>query len=349
MSGLFISYKREDEARVGQLVRALERRGLPAWWDRGLAGGESWRQQIQGALDAAKCVVVVWTHESVGPGGDFVRDEAAHAKRRGVLVPVILDNVALPLGFGELQAIDLTRWNGNPRDLFFQDLCAAVTAKLDGHSAPPAKGPMKRLQRRLAYTSLASAIAFGGAAFGVNAFRVPRVCATPLLQPQISDTCGALGLGHRPTAAERIAWEGRTLGSCPGLRAHVERFPEGAYRDIAADMVALRKVSQTEAWIPARRNFDLFVGQEDVSSTSAGAQAAALARGRAAAERLCRGFAATTSFRLISATAAPESWQCTRVNGGVTCAFAGDALCDVEERRMQENETCGDVEEHRSR
>jgi hypothetical protein len=285
----------------------------------------------------------------VGPAGDFVRDEAAHAKRRGVLVPVMLDKVALPLGFGEVQAIDLTRWNGNPRDPFFQDLCATVTAKLNGHPAPPAKGPMKRLQRRLAYSSAASAIALGGVAFGVNAFRVQdAVCAVSLLEPQVSDTCGALGLGHRPTKAERIAWEGRAPG-CAGLRTHVERFPGGAYRDIAADMVATRKVTKTAAWIPARRTLDLFVSQDDASSTSAAAQATALARGQVSAERKCRAFAATTISKLISATAVPVSWQCTRVNGGVTCGFDGNALCDLEERRVHEDETCGGVKEHQSR
>src|SRR5688500_9183756 len=126
MNELFISYKREDEGRVGRLVQALERTGLSVWWDRGLPGGADWRQQRQSALDAARCVIVVWTQESVGPSGDFVRDEAGQAKRRGVLIPVLLEKVPLPLGFGEIQAIDLTRWKGNPRDPFFQDLCGAV-------------------------------------------------------------------------------------------------------------------------------------------------------------------------------------------------------------------------------
>jgi len=112
MNEIFISYKREDEVRVGRLVRALETAGLSPWWDRGLAGGENWRSQIQNALDAAKCVIVVWTNQSVGPAGDFVRDEAMQAKRRGVLVPVMLDKVDPPLGFGEVQAIDLSHWKG---------------------------------------------------------------------------------------------------------------------------------------------------------------------------------------------------------------------------------------------
>jgi len=345
MNEVFISYKREDESRVGRLVRALEGAGFSVWWDRGLPGGESWRAQIQGALDAAKCVIVAWTRESIGPSGDFVRDEAGQAKRRGALVPVFLDKVSPPLGFGELQAIDLTHWKGKPGDPFFQDLCAAVTAKLEGRAVPPAKGPMKRLMRRLTWSSLVSAIGLGCLAFAFNLFSAQdQVCGVPFFQPQVSDTCGALGLGHRPTKTERLAWEGREAGSCDALRKHIERFPYGAYHDKAADMLAARRVTQTEIWTPSTRRLTLFVGQGDQASrTESAAQAAALARAQGATERLCSGFVAATSFHLKSARPVAQSWNCSRVSGGVACGFEGEAVCELEERRIQEAESCGDV------
>ena len=80
MSDVFISYKREDEVRVARLARALEQAGLAVWWDRGLPGAESWRENIASALHAAKCVLVVWSHGSVGVEGAFVRDEAGAAR-----------------------------------------------------------------------------------------------------------------------------------------------------------------------------------------------------------------------------------------------------------------------------
>lgn len=342
MSDVFVSYKRDDETRVGRLVQALEGSGLSVWWDRGLPGGESWRQQIQTALDAAKCVIVVWTHDSVGPAGDFVRDEASQAKRRGVLVPVMLDTVPPPLGFGEIQAIDLTRWKGNPHDPFFQDLCAAVTAKLEGRAVPPAKGPMKRLLRRLTVSSLASAIGFGGLTFAFNVFSAQdQVCAVPVLQPQLSDACGAYGLGHRPTKAERIAWESCD-GSCEALRRHIEQFPEGAYRTQAAAVLAARRITQMERWTPSTRRLALFVGQEGgLARNEVVAKSAAIARAQPQAERLCKGFTATTSFRLTSSAPVPQSWSCNPVAGGVACAFEGEAVCDLEERRVEETESCG--------
>jgi hypothetical protein len=339
---IFISYKREDETRVGQLVRALERQGLSVWWDRGIGGGVNWRQEIQCALDGAKCVIVVWTQHSVGSEGDFVRDEAADGKRRGVLVPVLLDKVALPLGFREVQVIDLTRWKGNPRDPFFGDLYAAVVAKLEGRPAPSAKGPTKRLVRRLAYSSLASAIGFGGLAFAFDVLSVQeRLCRTSVLQPRLSDACGVLGLGHRPQKAERIAWELRVPGSCAALRSHLERFPAGAYREVAGAMLSARRVRQTEVWTPTRRRLALFAGSDGASPTNSGAQAAALAKGRASAERLCKGFAATTSFRFTSITLIAESWRCSSMKQVVVCSFDGEAVCDLEERHMEEHETCG--------
>ena len=60
-----------------------------------------------------------------------------------------LDNVMPPLGFGELQAIDLKRWKGGAKDPFLLDLVAACRAKLDGQPIPPSKGPSVRLYRRL--------------------------------------------------------------------------------------------------------------------------------------------------------------------------------------------------------
>jgi hypothetical protein len=82
MSHAFVSCKSEDMERVARLANALERCGLDVWWDRYLRGGENWHAQIQTALETAKCVVVVWTRASVGPAGDFVRDEARAGKQR---------------------------------------------------------------------------------------------------------------------------------------------------------------------------------------------------------------------------------------------------------------------------
>jgi TolB-like protein/tetratricopeptide (TPR) repeat protein len=116
MSDVFISYKAEDRARVRPLVEALEAEGLSVWWDAHIGGGDEWRETIARHLDDARCVIVVWSKRSVGPEGHFVRDEATRALRRHAYLPVRIDKVDPPLGFGETQALPLHGWKGNRSD-----------------------------------------------------------------------------------------------------------------------------------------------------------------------------------------------------------------------------------------
>ena len=343
MSDIFISYKREDEAPVARLVRALESAGHSVWWDRTLVAGENWRSQIQSALESARCVIVIWTEGSVGPAGDFVRDEAGHAKQRGVLVPVRFGNVNPPLGFGEIQAIDLTHWKGSAHDPFFKDLLDTVVAKMAGRAAPPAKAPMKRLLRRFSYGSLATSLVVAVALFGANIFHAQdRACSMPFLQPAVSDFCGTLGLGGKPSKRERVAWEKRQPGSCAALRAHLAQFPTGALRDEANGLLRAESSSRTKSGYPAIHQLALFESQpESPSSKKDAAQALAVAQAQSTAERLCRGFAATASFRFKSAKPVPQQWNCSSSASGVRCGFDGAAVCELEERSVQDSETCG--------
>ncbi len=108
---VFISYAREDRGRVEPLVKHLARLGFDVWWDRDIEVGTSFRSAIQNSLDEAACVVVVWTMASVDK--DFVRSEAARGQEQGILLPVLLDAKArIPVGFTELQYVNLTNWAG---------------------------------------------------------------------------------------------------------------------------------------------------------------------------------------------------------------------------------------------
>ena len=129
---VFISYKAEDRARLLPLVKALEAEGLDVWWDAHIGTGADWREEIQQHLDAARCVIVAWSQRSVGPEGHFVRDEASRAKRRGSYVPIRLDDVEPPLGFGEVQAPLFSGWKGKRTDPRFVALVNAVKAHLTG-------------------------------------------------------------------------------------------------------------------------------------------------------------------------------------------------------------------------
>lgn len=105
MADVFVSYAREDRARIAALVQALEAHGLSVFWDRQIPPGKTWREHIGQALADARCVVVAWSRNSIA--SEFVAEEADDARRRGVLVPVRIDAVLPPLGFRSVQAADL--------------------------------------------------------------------------------------------------------------------------------------------------------------------------------------------------------------------------------------------------
>ena len=132
MSEIFVSYKAEDRARVRPLVDALQADGLSLWWDAHIDGGDEWRESIQQNLADARCVIVVWSKRSVGPEGSFVRDEATRALRRRVYLPVRIDKVEPPLGFGETQALPLIGWKGDRADPRYLAVLAAARAIVAG-------------------------------------------------------------------------------------------------------------------------------------------------------------------------------------------------------------------------
>lgn len=120
MFEIFISYAREDAARIEPLALCLERRGWSVFWDRKIQAGQQWHDMISGALDGAQRVIVAWSEHSLR--SDFVRDEAASALERRVLVPILLDAVTPPLGFRQIQTADFSGWNGEEDAPMLQQL-----------------------------------------------------------------------------------------------------------------------------------------------------------------------------------------------------------------------------------
>ena len=80
MADVFVSYKKSDADRVRPLVAHLRAAGLDVWWDEGIQPATSWRAEIAKQLADAKCVVAVWTKDSVDhEQGAWVMEEATHA------------------------------------------------------------------------------------------------------------------------------------------------------------------------------------------------------------------------------------------------------------------------------
>ena len=167
MSDVFISYKAEDRRRIQPLVQALQADGYSVWWDQHIGAGDQWRQTIERQLDAAKCVIVAWSKRSIGPEGHFVRDEASRAQRRHVYVPILLDAVEPPLGFGESQATALRGWRGDRSDTRYQAILAAVQRIAGKGGAPAATASKRGIDRRAA---LAGGAVVAAAVAGVGAW-----------------------------------------------------------------------------------------------------------------------------------------------------------------------------------
>jgi TolB-like protein/tetratricopeptide (TPR) repeat protein len=136
MSDVFVSYKAEDRRRVQLLVTALEAEGLSVWWDTHIGGAAAWRETIEHELNAAKCVIVVWSARSIGASGSFVRDEASRAWEKGTYLPVKIDDCRPPLGFGETQALPLIGWRGKRADARYQAVLTTAQAIIEGGPRP---------------------------------------------------------------------------------------------------------------------------------------------------------------------------------------------------------------------
>jgi TIR domain len=132
MGDIFISYSSEDRARAQKLVKTLDDGAWSIFWDRTIPAGKSWREIIGKELDDARCVIVLWSKSSIE--SSWVLDEADDARRRGVLVPILIDNVLPPIGFRSIQAVKLVDWDSEERSQTFDRLVTDIRTLI---GAPP--------------------------------------------------------------------------------------------------------------------------------------------------------------------------------------------------------------------
>ena len=114
MSDVFISYKREDKARVETLYSLLLDLDVPVWFDTGIEVGQEWERRILEQIDRAQAVIVCWSFAAVS--SHWVMREAQIGLDRGILVPVTIHPCSLVAPFDALQSANLTQWDGAPDD-----------------------------------------------------------------------------------------------------------------------------------------------------------------------------------------------------------------------------------------
>ena len=128
MADIFISYAREDRAFTQLLASRLEEHGWSVWWDRRIPIGKRFERVIEEELHKAGCVIAVWSRHGIA--SDYVREEAADGRDRGILLPVFAEAVNAPFGFRGIQAADLRGWKGDPAHPAFVDFVHDISGKI---------------------------------------------------------------------------------------------------------------------------------------------------------------------------------------------------------------------------
>jgi hypothetical protein len=87
--------------------------------------GQRWSSEIEDALNRARCVLVVWSEASIK--SHWVKEEVAEGWRRGILVPVRVDEIQVPFGYRSIQTANLIDWDGTATNPEFAKLVKAIT------------------------------------------------------------------------------------------------------------------------------------------------------------------------------------------------------------------------------
>jgi uncharacterized membrane protein YhaH (DUF805 family) len=134
MADIFLSYAREDRDRAAAIAAALGQAGYQAFWDVEIPPGSSWADFLEEKLSSSKAAIVLWSKTSTA--SQWVREEARLARDRGKLIPVIIDGSAPPFGFGEIQAANLSHWQGDQADSNWRLLLSAVERAVGAEPRP---------------------------------------------------------------------------------------------------------------------------------------------------------------------------------------------------------------------
>jgi hypothetical protein len=167
MTDIFISYAREDKERAELLSNAFSRQGWSVWWDREIPPGQSFDEMIENALHSARCVIVLWSKDSVL--SRWVKTEAAEGAARGILIPVLMDKVQIPLEFKRIEAADLSDWQGTTSHFEFDQLLKTVAGVLSGSTSTGVKRvPTTKMRARRWWETMPGILAATGGVIAVT-------------------------------------------------------------------------------------------------------------------------------------------------------------------------------------
>lgn len=323
MSDIFISYKKDDSVPVARIVEGLRSEGLDVWWDQDIGPGVPWDESIKTRIEAAKCIVAVWSTLSVT--APWVKEEAGHGKARGILVPVRIHDVDPPIGFGLIQAGDLRVWTGDTADPKWQAFVGNVRKVLRGEKIAHLLAPQIGSRRMTGLAMMAGVAALAIAALGIAVFRP-----------------GALG----PVGAEeQAAWvEAVKAKSRAPFEAYLKAFPGGRFADDAKTALAACRKTPDGRTEPFERKLNV---HGNTSAEAFGDRESAILsardHGREQAERVCAEIADAEKIDAMTTRVEPANQpMCTPMGPkAFTCSQSLWATCKGEKRLASEHEVCG--------
>lgn len=131
MADIFIRYASEDRGRVIPIVKALEEQGWSTFWDwKSIPVAKTWREFIEEGLEDARCILVLWSTISITKRKRWVVEEAEYGVAKEKYIPVLIDDVRPPFGFGQIQAAKLINWAGDIKNAEFKKLADGLESIL---------------------------------------------------------------------------------------------------------------------------------------------------------------------------------------------------------------------------
>jgi hypothetical protein len=233
MNDIFISYDSADRPIAQKFADVLEARGWSVWWDREIPLGKAFDQVIEEELNAARCVIVLWSNQSVR--SRWVKTEAAAAADRDCLLPVLIEDIAIPFEFKRIQTAMLINWRGDDSDPEFNRLVKAIeqlarepAGQLRSHPANQTDKPA-RWRMPTGRWIIAAAVILLVIAGALTVRNLARQADPP---PQQTSS----GSGSAPAPATQPA--GSPASSEPSAAGANSAAPQGAFTIKIGDKIA---------------------------------------------------------------------------------------------------------------
>ncbi|MAK60006.1 MAG: hypothetical protein CMK09_03410 [Ponticaulis sp.] len=127
VSDVFVSHKSERRPAARHLARLVQSYGYSVWADYEALPEDGFNRALEGELNAAGAVLVLWCQHSVK--SPWVIEQARMARESGRIIPLLMETVDLPLGFASMATHDLSDWDGTGRSPLLDPVLEAIADK----------------------------------------------------------------------------------------------------------------------------------------------------------------------------------------------------------------------------